>query len=344
VASPAKADAIADFYKGKNLTFLVGYSAGGSFGFYARLLAEHMSKHMPGKPNIVVQHMPGGGSLKAANYLYNAAPKDGSMVAFLSETLPITQRLRPKKAKYDVSKMSWIGSMVPVNPVIMVRKGSPAQTIKELQNKEVNVACSGRGSQSFLMPSSLKQFVGFKWKLICGYKGSAPMTLALERGEVDVQSSAWISWRIRYMDNIKAGDLTPIVQVGLKRERELPNIPLMQDLTDDPKIKAVLKFVSSGAPIGRSVVGPANVPADRVAALRKAFDATMKDPVLLAEAKKRNAPVDATPGAVVEKIVMEVFNTSDDVVTLARDGMTGYKQNCTKNCTKKKKKKKKEGS
>jgi len=338
-ASPARADAVADFYKGKDLTFLVGYSAGGSYGFYARLVAEHMAKYIPGKPNIVVQHRPGGGGSKAANYFYNAAPHDGSMVAFLADALPVAQLLRPKKMKYDGRKMTWIGSIVPVNPVTLVREGSPAMTIDEIRKKEINVACSGRGSQSFIMPAMMKAYLGFKWKLICGYKGSAPMTLALERGEVDAQSSAWISWRIRYRDKIKNNLLHPIVQVGLTREAELPDVPLMQELTDDPEAKAVLEFVSAGAAIGRSIVAPPDMPKDRIAALRKAFDQTMKDPGFLADAKKRNAVIKPTRGEDVQKVVLKIYQTPKNIVKLAAVATKTYKKLCKVNCAKKKKKK-----
>ncbi|MGY8991270.1 MAG: Bug family tripartite tricarboxylate transporter substrate binding protein, partial [Rhodospirillales bacterium] len=300
-AGPAQADSVANFYKGKNLTFLVGYSAGGSYGFYARLVAQHMSKYIPGKPNIIVQHRPGGGGSKAANYFYKKSPRDGSVLAFLADALPVAQLLRPKKMKYDGRQMTWIGSIVPVNPVIVVRKGAPENTVKGLLKNPINVGCSGRGSQSYIMPAMLKSVIGFKWKLICGYKGSAPQTLAMLRGEVDAQSSAWISWKIRHWDAIQSGKFKPVVQVGLRREKELPNIPLMQDLTDDPKAKQVLTFVSSGSPIGRSIVAPPDVPKERIAALRKAFDQVMQDSALRADAKKRNATIDPTPGAELQK-------------------------------------------
>ena len=343
-SGPANADPVAKFYKGKNLTFLVGYSAGGSYGFYARLVAQHMGKHIPGNPNIIVQHRPGGGGSKAANYFYKKSPRDGSVLAFLADALPVAQLLRPKKMKYDGRKMTWIGSIVPVNPVIVVRKGAPANTVKDLMKTQINVGCSGRGSQSYIMPAMLKNVVGFKWKLICGYKGSAPQTLAMLRGEVDAQSSAWISWKIRHWDDIQSGKFTPVVQVGLKREKELPNIPLMQDLTDDPEAKQILKFVSSGAPIGRSIVAPPDVPEARIKALRKAFDWVMKDPNLLADAKKRNATINPTSGAELQKIIQEIYATPKKIVTLAKKATKGYKKLCKKNCKSKKKKKKKKSS
>ena len=221
----------------------------------------------------------------------------------------------------------------------MVRQGSPAKSIAAIKDKQINIACSGRGSQSFIMPAMMKYFLGFKWKLICGYKGSAPMTLALERGEVDAQSSAWISWRIRHADRISKGELTPIVQVGLTREKELPNIPLMQELTKDATEQKVLKFVSGGSAIGRSIVTPPGVPQDRIAALRKAFDATMTDAGFLADAKKRRALVQPKPGAEVQKIVLAILGADKDIVKLAQTAWKQKPGKCKVNCKKKKKKK-----
>ncbi|MCH8097123.1 MAG: hypothetical protein IID53_08600, partial [Proteobacteria bacterium] len=239
------------------------------------------------------------------------------------------------------AKMTYIGSIVPVNPVIVVRRQSKAKSIEALKKTEIAIACSGRGSQSYIMPAMLKYFIGFKWKLICGYKGSAPMTLALQRGEVDAQSSAWISWKIRHFDAIQNGDLKPIVQVGLKREADLPDLPLMQDLTEDAEIKRILEFVSSGSAIGRSIIAGPGTPKDRIAALRKAFDKTVKDPKLLAFAKKRNAIIDPKPGAEVQKIALRALNTPKELVERARAATKGKTEKCQKNCKKKKKKKKK---
>jgi tripartite-type tricarboxylate transporter receptor subunit TctC len=221
----------------------------------------------------------------------------------------------------------------------MVRAVAPAMTLDAIKKTEVIVGCTSRNSQSFIMPAMQKYFLGLKFKLICGYKGSAPLTLALERKEVDVQSSAWASWRIRHADRITKGELTPLVQVGLTREKELPNLPLMQELTTDPKAQTVLKFVSGGSAIGRSLAAPPGVPADRIAALRKAFDATMKDTGLLADAKKRRALVIPKKGAEIQSIVMKILATPPGVVKEAKAAWSQKPGKCQVNCKKKKKKK-----
>lgn len=341
ISAPAKADPISDFYKGRTVTFLVGYPPGGSYDTYARLVAQHMGKMIPGKPDIIVQNMPGGGGKKAAGWFYRKAPKDGTMLFFPPDAYPVAQLLDPKKIKYDAAGFTSIGSIVPVNPVVMARGGSPAKSIDEIRKTQINVACSGRGSQSFIMPAMMKHFLGFKLKLICGYKGSAPMTLALERGEVDAQSSAWISWRIRHADRITSGALIPIVQVGLARDKELPNLPLMQELTDDENIKQVLRFVSSGSAIGRSIAAPPGMPKDRIAAMRKAFNALMKDPAFLADAKKRRALIKPTSGEEIQAIVLKALATPKNLVEQAQIAWQQKTSKCKVNCKKKKKKKKK---
>jgi tripartite-type tricarboxylate transporter receptor subunit TctC len=337
--TPAAAQSVASFYKGKTITFLVPYPPGGSYDAYARLIAPHMAKYIPGKPNVIIQNMGGGGGSKGSNYTYRSGAKDGTFLLLPPDAYATAQLLNPKRVKYDAAKFTSLGSIVPVNPVVMVREGSPAKSIEEIKTKQIAIACSGRGSQSFIMPAMMKYFLGFKWKLICGYKGSAPMTLALERGEVDAQSSAWISWRIRHADRISEGALKPIVQVGLTREKELPNIPLMQELTNDPIQQKVLKFVSGGSAIGRSIVTPPGVPADRIAALRKAFDATVKDAAFLADAKKRRALVQPKPGAEVQKIVLAILGADKDIIKLAQTAWSQKPGKCTVNCKKKKKKK-----
>ncbi|HSR55116.1 MAG TPA: tripartite tricarboxylate transporter substrate-binding protein, partial [Alphaproteobacteria bacterium] len=274
-APPVQADAVSDFYKGRDVTFLVGYPPGGSYAAYARLSAPHMSKYIPGNPTIVVKNMAGGGSLRATNFLYNAAPKDGTVLGFVADTIAVSQLLFPKKAKYDASKMSYIGSFTPINPVVMIRSDHAVKTMEDAMKTEVIVGCTGAGSQSYIMPRALKEILGAKFKLVCGYRGSAAMTLALIRGDLNAQSSAWASWRIRYYDDIKAGKLIPLVQIGLKREKELPNVRLMQELTDDPETKQILEFLSVGGAVGRTIIAPPGVPEARIAALRAAFDKTV---------------------------------------------------------------------
>ena len=338
MSTVARAEGVADFYGGKTVTFLVPYPPGGSYDVYARLVAEHMPRFIPGKPDIIVQNMPGGGGSLGMNHFYKTAPKDGTMLAFPPDAYAVAQLMTPKRVKWDAGKMISLGRIVPVNPVLMLRGDAPARTKEQMMKTELVVGCTGRGSQSFIMPAMMKHFLGFKWKLVCGYKGSAPMTLALERGEVQAQSSAWASWRIRHKDRISSGELIPFVQVGLARETEVPNVPLMQDLTDDPKIKQVFEFVSAGSALGRSMVGPPGMPSDRVAALRKGFNALMKDAAFLADADKRKALVQPATGEETQAVVEKVLAAPPALIKLAQAAYKLKSVKCTVNCEKKKKK------
>ncbi|HAA92105.1 MAG TPA: hypothetical protein DCE33_06640, partial [Rhodospirillaceae bacterium] len=339
--TPAKA---APHFKGKEIVFIVGFSVGGSYTLYARMVGEAMERHLPGKPNIIIQNMRGAGGVKAANYLANKAPKDGTYLGWIADAMAVSQLLFPKKMKYDGRKFHAIGSVTNVNPTMVVHKRKGVKSVKDLQDKEVVLGCSGRGSQTYVNGRAMAVYLGFKFKLICGYGGSAPQTLAMLRGETDAQSSAWQSWKIRQPHLFEDGTLIPIVQVGYKKEKELPNVPLMMELAQDDKAKQALKFISSMGAVGRWLSAPPGTPANVVKILRDAFDKSMKDPKLLAEAKKRHATVDPTSGADLQKIIAEVYKTDPEVVKEARGALKGYKKFKTckgKYCKKKKKKKKK---
>jgi tripartite-type tricarboxylate transporter receptor subunit TctC len=336
----AKANDVANFYKGKDITFIVGFSVGGSYGAYARMLARHMAQYVPGKPNILTKHLQGGGGARAASHLYNAAPKDGTMLGFLADSLAVGQLMFPKKAKYDAGKMHYIGRLTPVNPVLMINKNHPVKKIEQVKTTQVIASCSGRNNQTYMNVKATKELLGLKFKQVCGYAGSAPQTLAQERGDVDAQSSAWISWKIRAWDKITSGTIIPLVQFGLEREKDLPNVPLPQDLTDDKEAQAIFKFVFAGGAVGRTLISAPGVPKDRIQALRIAFNKTMKDPKFLAEAKKRNANIDPISGEALDKITATVLSTDKKLVQMAGNIMKGYEKNCKRDCKKKKKKKK----
>ncbi len=339
--TPASADKVADFYKGRDLQVINPYSVGGSYGSYVQLLGEHWGKHIPGKPNVVMLQKRGGGGIRGSNYLYNNAAHDGSVVGILPDALAVTQLLFPKRAKFDAGKMSYIGRLTPVNPMVMIRGNHKVKTIQEAMKHEVIIGCSGKGSQGYIMPRAMKVLLGVKFRQVCGYSGSAPQTLAIDRGDLDAQSSAWASWKIRRYDQIKAGKLVPLVQVGLKREADWPKIPLMQDLTDDKDKKTILRFLSVGGAVGRSVIAPQDVPKDRLQALRVAFKKFIEDPATKASAKKRRQNLDYMSGEELNKITKEALSTPKGLIEVARAAMKGKVEKCVKNCVKKKKKKKK---
>lgn len=303
------------FYKGKTIVILIGHPPGGSYDLYARLAAMHMPKYIPGHPNIIVQSKPGGSGVVGVSFFYANAPKDGSMMGLFPETIAHTQLTEPSVGKWNVKDFAYIGSFANVNAVFMMRKGSPAQTIDELRKVKTNVGCSGRIGQSYINPAVLNAFGGFKFEIICGYPGSNDYPMALARGEVDLISSAWNNWSRR--PEVADGSLRPVIQSGLARHKDLKSVPLMQELIDDPRHKKVAEFLSSGSAIGRALLVPKSVPAERIAALRKAFDETVKDPAFMADAEKSGAELDPTSGVETQKISDDIIATPKDIVDMA---------------------------
>jgi tripartite-type tricarboxylate transporter receptor subunit TctC len=318
LSNSAKADQTEDFYKSQDLTILIGHPPGGSYDIYAELAARHLKDFIPGHPNVIVQSMPGGGGSKATAYFYNRAPQDGSYIGLFPETIVYVQLMDPVQGKWDVTKMHYLGSFAPVNTAFLGHKGGAVSTVDDLKTKSISVGCSGRTSQSYQYPAVLKAETGWKLKLICGYEGSSAYTLALLRNEVDVISKAWNSSRAEDRDALADGSLIPILQGGLKRVGELPQVPLMQEMVSDPKAKQVLEFISGGAAIGRALIAPPRTPPERLAALSTAFDAMVKDPGFKADADKSVIYLEPTSGKDVQAVSDAIAHTPKDVVATAQ--------------------------
>jgi tripartite-type tricarboxylate transporter receptor subunit TctC len=322
-ALPVAAQSHADFYKSKGLKIMLGHPPGGSYDLYARLAAEFLPKYLPGNPTIIIEHKPGGGGVVAAAWFYVQAPRDGSMISLFPETLAHTQILEPDVGKWKVQEMTYIGSFAPVNAAYVVRKGAPAQTPDDMRKKTNTVGCTGVNSQSYQLPAMMKTLAGFNFNMVCGYKGGADALLALQRGEVDMVSSAWNSLRASHKTAIDSGEMIPVIQAGLRRTPELKDVPLMQEVVDDPKTKKLFEFASAGSAIGRALLAPPQVPAERIKVLREAFDKMVKDPEFLAAAEKRAAEIEPTPGAEVQKYADGILNASPDVIQAATKAMGG---------------------
>jgi tripartite-type tricarboxylate transporter receptor subunit TctC len=313
---PAAAQSVESFYKSHELTILIGHPPGGSYDLYAQLAAAHIGKYIPGKPTVIVQSMPGGAGSKAASFLYARGPKDGSMISLFPETIAYVQLLDPAQGRWDVTKMAYVGSFAPVNTAFLAKKASRLASPQDLFTGKTNVGCSGRASQSYQYPATLKLVAKMPLNIICGYDGSAAYTLALLRGEVDVISKAWNSARAEDKDNLDNGTLFPLLQAGLQRTPELPNVPLLQQIVTDPSAKKAIEFVSAGAAIGRALLAPQNVPPERLAAVRQAFDQVVRDKDFLADADKRGIYIEPTGGAEVQKVSDAIVKTPKDVVGL----------------------------
>ena len=305
------------FYKDKIVRVIVGHPPGGSYDFYARLAADMLKANLPGVKAVIVENKPGGGGLVATSWFASQAPRDGTVFGLLPETIGNTQLMEPEVGKWKVETLNYIGSFSPVNTAFVRRRNSPSQTIADMKVKETIVGCTGTNAQSYQYPALLKVLGGFKFKMICGYPGAAEYSVALERGEIDLVSSAWNSWRVTHKDVIARGDLVPVIQTGLKRNRELADVPLMQELVDDAGAKKVIEFTSAGAMIGRALLAPPEVPKERIAYLRALFDKMVKDPAMMAMAAQRSLELEPATGTVVQGYSDEIARTPPEIVEKA---------------------------
>ena len=317
-AIPARADDVADFYHGRQVSFVVSFGPGGSYGLYARLVANHIGAHLPGSPSIVMQFMPGAGGVKATNYLYNAAPKDGTVLGTVFKDLALEQALRPKDAKYDARKFGWIGSVNEYVSVITVWRDSGIRTIADARKRDVAMATSGRAHQGSQLAVLLNDFAGTRFKLVTGYRGAADMNLAMERGEVQARINSSLGLRTQQAAWVRDGKVISIAQAGAHRQPDMPNVPLFSELVKDPVGRQVLSIVESGSIVGWPELMPPGVPADRLAAWRKAFDATMKDPAFVADVKKAKLEVNPKSGQELAALIDQILAVDPKVIARAR--------------------------
>ena len=319
-APTAGAQSVADFYRGKTISYNLAVPDGASWGLYARTFIEHLRKHVPGNPTIVLQVMPGGGGVVASNHIYNIAAKDGTVIGTPLSTAIVFAATDPKEVKFDARKFNWIGSLAVVQDVISVWHTAPAKTIDEAKTIELIMGATGKGSNSFQDIALANNFLGTKFKPVRGYKGGAEINIAIERGEVHGRSTTWDSWPGSHPDWLRDKKLVHLVQLGPKKLPEIgENVPLFRDLVSSAEQRAIVDFVGLSLTMGRSVYAPPGVPADRVAALRAALVATMKDPAYIAAAKK--LALDATtwqPGEAIEKVVNEAFSLPPELILRAK--------------------------
>ena len=292
--STAKADPVADFYKGRTITILSGFGAGGMYGIYSHLIADHMPSHIPGHPKMIPQFMPGAGGVKAANYFMAAAPQDGTVVGLLSQAIALTQVLRGgTNVRYDASKMHWLGSFDTVTNVLSVwNAGTKVRTVADMKKQQLIVGAPGKGSIGYMNMEALKKLLGLNMKIIAGYSQLEDLDLALERGEVQGRAATFISITTRKMDWIRDRKITNLVQFALRRDSAWKDVPLAQELTKDPETQRMFRFLAAPSTIGRGLCLPPGTPADRVAAMRKAFEDTVKDTAFLKDAHARKLPID----------------------------------------------------
>ena len=306
---PARAaDSVADFYSGKTIHLLIGYSVGGGYDLYARLLARFMGQYIPGKPSLVPENMPGAGSLKAANYLYEVAPKDGTALGIVVESAALEQALANPAVQYDAAKFTYVGRVATSNNIFMQWHTAKVQSLDDAKRMETSLAGTGPGSIAETVPRLLNALIGTRFKLISGYPASSEAMLAMERGEVEGASSSWAAVKVGKQAWLRERKIRIILQTTPERIAELPDAPSLGEIGKTAEDKQVFALYASGSAIGRSVIAPPGLPADRVKALRDAFQAMVKDPEFVAELRRTNVELEPLPGPEVEQLVIRTLN------------------------------------
>ena len=317
-AAPAAADAVADFYSGKTVTLIVGSGAGGGFGLNGRLGGNRLGRHIPGKPTVVLQFMQGGGGVKAANFVYNVAPKTGVVIHMPISSIVENQLLRPTGVRYDGAKFNWLGSITSFTSVLSVWHTAPAKSIGDAMKRQIILGSPSGHSFIYRMPKLMNTLLGTKFKIIVGYKGSRGVDMALERGEIQGRAMVWASTKAKQPDWLKQGKLVHLIQIGPKAVPDLPGLPRFIDLVKGKKEKAMVKFLHTTSFIGRALLAPPGTPKDRVAGLRKAFDGAVSDAAYVSDLKKRKLPLRPTSGKDLQAFIVSVSATSPELIAELR--------------------------
>jgi tripartite-type tricarboxylate transporter receptor subunit TctC len=298
--------AVADFFRGKKIDLVIGYSPGGTYDLYARLVARHLGRHIPGNPLIVPRNMPGAGSRTAVTYVANIAPRDGTVLATADQSLSLEQGTGDPRIKFDITKLIYIGNPNIENNTTATWFTSGIKTIDDAKRRVVTMGATG-GSTSSQYPKAMNAILGTKFKIILGYPGGNDINLAMERGEVDGRgSNSWASWKATRPHWLAEKKINILVQIGLKKAADLPDVPLLMDLSTNPEDHALLRILSASTEIGRPIFTTPDVPAERVAALRAAFEATVRDKAFLDEAKQHNFDIEPVAGDMLQKLVAEI--------------------------------------
>jgi tripartite-type tricarboxylate transporter receptor subunit TctC len=315
---PAQAQDIATFYKSRNLNMEIGYSVGGGYDVYARMIARYIGRHVPGGPTVVSKNLEGAGSLRLANWLYNIAPKDGTEIGTIGRGIAFDPLLGNKAAQFDAQKFNWIGSANNEVSVCVAWHDGGINKFEDLYARQMTVGGTGGGSDTDAFPLILNAVLGTRMKIITGYPGGNDVNLAMERGEVAGRCGwSWSSVVATHKSWLDEKKITILVQLGLSKHPDLPNVPLVTDLAKNDEERQLLKLIFARQVMGRPYLAPPNVPRERVEAIRQAFMETMKDKDFVAEADKAQLEITPVSGPEVEKLVREVYQTSPAIAAKA---------------------------
>lgn len=320
LAAPASAQDVADFYRGKTVSILMGTGPGGSYDLYGRTIAEHLGRHIPGNPTMIVEHMPGAGGVIAGNHIYGPGPQDGTKI-LLSHALPLSEKLEGGTGiRFESGKFNWLGTYDAIAQVLTFWHTVKAGSIDEMKTKDLVVGSFNKTHLTYQWAMLAKNTLGASYKVITGYPSGNHLNLAMERGEVSGWVAAWANLAGTKPDWLKEKKIDLMVQFTLERHPDLPQVPTLLELAPPDK-KDVVEFLTAGTPFARGLaVGP-NVPADRVAALRKAFDALMKDPAFLADAQKRKLDIDPRNAAQAHAMVSKISGASPELVARVKQAI-----------------------
>ena len=321
-ALPAQAqEDVAAFYKGKVVRLIVGIGVGSGYDINARLLARYLPKYIPGNPTIIVQNQPGAGSLSMTNQLYAAGPFDGTAIGASFNGLPTTPLLQPVGARFEATKLNWVGSTNRETQAMYVWHASPIQTLGDLTTKEMIVGAQAPGSTQYDFPKLGEKLFGWKVKVITGYESTPKINLAIERGEVHGTWANWSTVKAISEQWIKEKKIRILAQWGLRKHPELPDVPIILDQAKTEEQKQSLQLALARLEFGRPFFMPPNVPPERVTAIRRAFDAVMKDAEFIAEADKLKIEIEPLTGEQVARLIAEIYKTPADTVARVRDAM-----------------------
>ena len=314
--SASAQDAKDQFYAGKQIKLITHVGPSSGYNVWARLVAAHLGRHIPGAPSIVVQNMPGSGGLQATNYIYSLASKDGLELGALNRLVPTWSIMGYRGAKFDAVEFGWLGSPASDTNLCIVTKRAPIQNVDDLMSKEVVVGTDGVGSGMHIFPTALNSILGTKFKIIGGYKDTGDVILAIDRGEVHGLCLSAETLTNMRGDSFKSGEWRPILQTGLTASPEFPDVPLIFDRAKTTEQKQLLNFLFASQAFGRPYLAPPGLPPERLAMLRQAFDDTMGDPKFLADVAKARLKVSPTTGAEMDRMMNELKLTPKDVVAV----------------------------
>jgi tripartite-type tricarboxylate transporter receptor subunit TctC len=315
--APAQAQPVADFYRGKTVNLLIGVGVGGEYDLQARLVARHIGKHIPGNPNVVPQNMTGAGGINMANHLYNTVTRHGTFIGMMGNNFPATQAVGGKSVKFDAGKFQWLGTIAPVVETMAVWHTAGVKNMDDLRKQEVVAGASGRGAITYFYPMMMNAFLGTKFKIVTGYPGGNQINLAMERGEVQARNNTWSSWKATRPQWLKDRQIYVVAQAG-PRAADL-DAPSVEEMAKTPDDRLTIELIVSGTQLGRPFATTPDVPADRLAALRDAFRATMKDPEFLKDAAQMNFEVNPVYGEPMQKTVEKILSTPKNLAMRAKE-------------------------